>query len=132
MRSRQGTRPKISHRPESGTRIPEMTLTVVDLPAPLGPMYPTSSPASISKEIPSRALMVRCRRWASPRRAPQMPGLRSAMRKVLTRLSTMIWGKEALRLRIEQYAISLSSAFSYEETRRTRAASGISLQQLAQ
>ena len=44
----------------------------------------------------------------------------------------MIWGKEALRLRIEQYAISLSSAFSYEETRRTRAASGISLQQLAQ
>ena len=32
--------------------MPDMTLTVVDLPAPLGPMYPTSSPASTSKEIP--------------------------------------------------------------------------------
>ena len=90
MRSRQGTRPKISHRPESGTRMPDMTLTVVDLPAPLGPMYPTSSPASISKEIRSRAWMVRYRRCASPRSAPKMPGFRSAIRNVLTRFLTMI------------------------------------------
>ena len=37
--------------PESGTRIPDSTLIVVDLPAPFGPMYPTISPFLIEKEI---------------------------------------------------------------------------------
>ncbi len=37
-RSRHGMRPSTSQRPESGTRMPESTLTVVDLPAPFGPM----------------------------------------------------------------------------------------------
>lgn len=55
VRWRQGVKPWISQRPESGTSMPEMILTVVDLPAPFGPMYPTSSPGSIEKE-PDREL----------------------------------------------------------------------------
>ena len=38
LRSSQGTRPSISHLPESGTSMPEMILMVVDFPAPFGPM----------------------------------------------------------------------------------------------
>src|SRR5256885_4563161 len=91
-RCRQGTRPITSQRPPLGTRMPASTLMVVDLPAPLGPMYPTSSPRSMEKETPSRARTSRWRRRSTPRTAPQRPGARSAIWKVLTRLSTRIWG----------------------------------------
>ena len=90
MRFFHGVLPSISHFPESGTSIPEMTLTVVDFPAPFGPMYPTSSPSLIEKVTPSKAFMVRYFRCATPRTAPHIPGVRSAMRKRLTRFSAMI------------------------------------------
>ena len=67
-----------------------MTLTVVDFPAPLGPMYPTSSPGSIENDTPSRAFTVWYFLRATPRSAPQIPGARSAIRNVLTRFSTTI------------------------------------------
>src|SRR4051795_12603976 len=41
--------------------MPEMTLTSVDLPAPLSPTRPTTSPAWISRSTPSSA-------WTAPNR----------------------------------------------------------------
>src|SRR3954453_9060410 len=41
--------------------MPDMTLTSVDLPAPLSPTRPTTSPAPTSKSTPSRA-------WTAPKR----------------------------------------------------------------
>ena len=46
FRSCQGTRPATRQAPSVGVRMPVSSFTVVDLPAPLGPMSPTSSPAS--------------------------------------------------------------------------------------
>ncbi len=53
---------------------------VVDLPAPFGPISPTSSPRSSWNETPLSASTVRQRRRNSPRTAPIAPGSRSAMR----------------------------------------------------
>ena len=55
MRCRDGSKPATEIRPDDGTRMPVSIFTVVDLPAPFGPMYPTSEPASISKLMPSTA-----------------------------------------------------------------------------
>ena len=46
LRCFQGTSPATRTSPDVGTRIPVSILMVVDLPAPFGPMYPTSSPGS--------------------------------------------------------------------------------------
>ena len=53
---------------------------VVDLPAPFGPMKPSSSPRSSENDTPASASTVRWRRCTSPRSAPITPGSRSAMR----------------------------------------------------
>src|SRR5205085_5913014 len=45
-----------SSRPALGGITPEMALKKVVLPAPLGPMMPTSSPPSIATETPSTAV----------------------------------------------------------------------------
>ena len=63
-----------------GRRIPERILMVVDLPAPFGPMKPSSSPASSQNETSTSASTIRCRRRISPFTAPRMPGSRSATR----------------------------------------------------
>ena len=53
--SLKGLKPAIVISPLSGFNIPQSIFMVVDLPAPLGPMYPTISPFFISKEISSTA-----------------------------------------------------------------------------
>ena len=61
--------------------MPDSSFTVVDLPAPFGPMQPDQlPPASRAKETRSRARTVRCRLLAMPRTAPHSPGRRSATR----------------------------------------------------
>ena len=72
--------------------MPDITLTVVDFPAPFGPMYPTNSPGSIEKLTPSSASTVWYRRRTMPRIAPQTPASRSEIRKRFTRSSTIICG----------------------------------------
>ena len=47
----QGTFLSMIASPASGTSIPERILIVVDLPAPLGPIYPTISPFLIENDI---------------------------------------------------------------------------------
>src|SRR5690625_6335287 len=54
-RSFHGTTPSTSTCPELGTSTPVSILMVVDLPAPLGPRYPTISPSSIRSETSSTA-----------------------------------------------------------------------------
>ncbi len=48
---------------------------VVDLPAPFGPIKPTSSPASSEKLTRSSASTVRMRRWNRPLSAPNGAGV---------------------------------------------------------
>ena len=55
LRDFQGTRPSIRHSPLSGVKIPLMILMVLLLPAPLGPMYPTISPAPTENDTSRRA-----------------------------------------------------------------------------
>ena len=43
--------------PEAGVTKPQMTLNNVVLPAPLGPMTPSTSPCETSSETPSSAVM---------------------------------------------------------------------------
>ncbi len=63
---RCGSSPATRSVPEVGIRIPVSILIVVDLPAPFGPMYPTSSPGSTRRSMPSTAVkLVRCR-WKRP------------------------------------------------------------------
>ena len=47
--------PSTRTSPASGRSTPESTLIKVDLPAPLSPTKPTSSPAWNSRSMPSRA-----------------------------------------------------------------------------
>src|SRR5262245_18453195 len=85
MRSRHGTRPMTSQLPASGTRMPASSFTVVDLPAPFGPMYPTISPRSMARSMPRSAWTVLCRRATTPASAPRRPGRRTATRKLFAR-----------------------------------------------
>jgi hypothetical protein len=55
MRSRRGTSPSTTTRPEVGSSTPVRTLRVVDFPAPFGPTKPTNSPGSMRKLTPSTA-----------------------------------------------------------------------------
>src|ERR1019366_4882357 len=52
--------PRLSSRhviaPEAGVTKPQMALNSVVLPAPLGPMMPSTSPLQTSSETPSRAV----------------------------------------------------------------------------
>ncbi len=56
-----GTRPPTSNRPRVGRRMPDRIFTVVDLPAPLGPMKASSSPRSSEKLMPFSASITRRR-----------------------------------------------------------------------
>ena len=47
----QGTQPATSASPALGRRMPVSILSVVDLPAPLGPMKATRSPGAMAKEM---------------------------------------------------------------------------------
>ena len=75
--------------------MPDSSFTVVLLPAPLGPMYPTSSPRRTVKETSSTAVTSRWRRRTTPASAPSMPALRSATRKRLVRPAARMWISEA-------------------------------------
>src|SRR5687767_9582670 len=66
-RCRDGSRPPTRMRPLLGTRMPVSIFTVVDFPAPFGPTYPTSEPASIAKVTSSTARTTRRSRRTRPR-----------------------------------------------------------------
>ena len=72
-----GTRPSITMLPDVGYNTPQSILMVVDLPAPLAPMYPTISPFSISKEISLTAFSVLYSRYTKSKNAPLKPSRRS-------------------------------------------------------
>jgi hypothetical protein len=59
--------------PAVGTRSPESILSVVVLPAPVGPMTPTRSPGAIATDTPSTALTVSYSRRTSERSEPRRP-----------------------------------------------------------
>src|SRR5215472_3715438 len=90
-RCRQGTSLATSAWPEVGSRMPVRIFSVVDLPAPLGPMKATRSPAAISKERSLTAGTSRgtCRVRRS-RSRPRAPATRCRLRNVLLRCSTAI------------------------------------------
>src|SRR6516164_7878646 len=55
-RSSHGTKPATRAQPPDGYSSPVSNLSVVDLPAPFGPMNATRSPASIVKLTPATAV----------------------------------------------------------------------------
>ncbi len=63
--------------------MPVSILIVVDLPAPLGPMYPISSPLSTLKLIPLTADVTVYSRVNRVRSAPSRPPCRFGERNVL-------------------------------------------------
>jgi len=65
--------------------MPVSILIVVDLPAPLGPMYPTSSPASSDMLMPSTATRSTYVREKSVLSVPATPGVRSSALNTLRR-----------------------------------------------
>jgi hypothetical protein len=54
------TSPATSTVPPVGKRMPVSILIGIDLPAPFGPRWPTLSPSSIMKAMPSTARIVSC------------------------------------------------------------------------
>src|SRR5215475_10634183 len=94
----QGTKPATSAWPALGRRMPVSLLRVVDLPAPLGPMKATRSPAATAKEMSVTAgssttgLGVSSRASTPPLACPSAAGRRT--RKFLlspsTRISAMV------------------------------------------
>src|SRR5512143_3700113 len=72
--------------------MPVRILIVVDLPAPLGPIKPSSSPFSISKEMPRRASTVCTSGRTSERRLPASPAALRLVVKVLRSSRTWIAG----------------------------------------
>ncbi|MDR0707793.1 MAG: hypothetical protein LBF60_07955 [Treponema sp.] len=60
---------------------PESILSVVDFPAPLGPMYPRISPLSIEKKMSSTALFTVYSRWKSDMHESQKSDRRLSMLK---------------------------------------------------
>src|SRR5579863_2734175 len=85
LRLFHGTNPATRTWPEVGTRIPVSILIVVDLPAPLGPIYPTSSPGSSAKFTPPTATRSSYSGEMRERNAPRAPGVRFVVRKTLRR-----------------------------------------------
>ena len=89
-RCRYGTRPSTTTRPLLGTRMPVSIFIVVDLPAPLGPIYPTISPSFTRNETSSTATTVCFSRASSVRSVPQRPPRRPYFVKTLRACSTSI------------------------------------------
>ena len=71
--------------PEVGTRMPVSILTVVDLPAPFGPINPTISPLPTAVLNPSTARTSVPPRSTNPRNAPSAPRRCRATTNVLVR-----------------------------------------------
>src|SRR5919109_3843224 len=74
---REGTWPRTLTSPLVGYSKPESILSVVVLPAPLGPRKPTISPGATSNEMPSTAWTSRERRRTRLRSEASTPASRS-------------------------------------------------------
>src|SRR2546425_2022353 len=85
---RNGTWPSTDTSPDVGKSRPDSIFSVVVLPAPFGPRKPTTSPGSISNEIPSTASTRLVFRRTRLVRAWRRPGSRSGTTNVLQRSST--------------------------------------------
>src|SRR2546430_15780669 len=80
--------PSTRASPLVGYSRPESIFSVVVLPAPFGPRKPTTSPGSISNEIPSTARTSRHCRLTRPLSAARMPASRSGTRKTFSNPDT--------------------------------------------
>ena len=78
-----GVCPSTRASPAVGYSRPDSILSVVVLPAPLGPRKPTTSPAAISKLIPSTAWTWRVSRRTRLRVAARTPPSRTGTSNVL-------------------------------------------------
>src|SRR6185312_15634167 len=95
-RSRDGSSPATRQTPDVGVRIPVSILIVVDLPAPFGPRYPTSSPGSISKFTPFTARVVSRLVLNRARNLGNRPGSTAGRLNSLTRSAAWIAGIHTL------------------------------------
>src|SRR5262245_27377278 len=89
---RAGRWPSTHAVPLVGWRIPLNSLSVVVLPAPFGPIKPTTSPASIENERSRTASIDRYSRRTNERSAARKPAARTGARYVIERRSTAIVG----------------------------------------
>src|SRR6266550_5154642 len=88
----QGAKPATATRPLVGYSSPASILSVVVLPAPLGPRNPTISPGSMAKVTSRTAWTSRYRGRSSARSAPLSPGSRTLTLKVLLSRSAVMAG----------------------------------------